>query len=64
MRRWSCLNIISEYYHSKLNSFVRFDMSDFFIILCLILCPIISLWSGFSYIQERRKRRYVFRSRR
>ncbi|EMA2493615.1 TPA: small membrane protein, partial [Klebsiella pneumoniae] len=27
-------------------------------------CPIISLWSGFSYIQERRKRRYVFRSRR
>ncbi|EOE0599226.1 TPA: small membrane protein [Klebsiella pneumoniae] len=23
-----------------------------------------SLWSGFSYIQERRKRRYVFRSRR
>ncbi|HBW5772628.1 TPA: small membrane protein, partial [Klebsiella pneumoniae] len=24
----------------------------------------ISLWSGFSYIQERRKRRYVFRSRR
>ncbi|HBW1223804.1 TPA: small membrane protein, partial [Klebsiella pneumoniae] len=25
---------------------------------------IISLWSGFSYIQERRKRRYVFRSRR
>ncbi|MHA9360513.1 small membrane protein [Klebsiella pneumoniae] len=25
-------------------------MSDFFIILCLILCPIISLWSGFSYI--------------
>ncbi|HBQ6075507.1 small membrane protein, partial [Pseudomonas aeruginosa] len=26
--------------------------------------PIISLWSGFSYIQERRKRRYVFRSRR
>ncbi len=38
-------------------------MSDFFIILCLILCPIISLWSGFSYIQERRKRRYVFRSR-
>ncbi|HBZ2105238.1 TPA: small membrane protein, partial [Klebsiella pneumoniae] len=24
-------------------------MSDFFIILCLILCPIISLWSGFSY---------------
>ncbi|MBZ6678432.1 small membrane protein, partial [Klebsiella pneumoniae] len=26
-------------------------MSDFFIILCLILCPIISLWSGFSYIQ-------------
>ncbi|MFT2779579.1 small membrane protein [Klebsiella pneumoniae] len=27
-------------------------MSDFFIILCLILCPIISLWSGFSYIQE------------
>ncbi|WP_142978407.1 small membrane protein [Klebsiella pneumoniae] len=36
-------------------------MSDFFIILCLILCPIISLWSGFSYIQERRKRRYVFR---
>ncbi|MBZ7778735.1 small membrane protein, partial [Klebsiella pneumoniae] len=21
-------------------------------------------WSGFSYIQERRKRRYVFRSRR
>ncbi|HFT1096786.1 small membrane protein [Klebsiella pneumoniae] len=52
------------YYYSKLNSFVRFDMSDFFIILCLILCPIISLWSGFSYIQERRKRRYVFRSRR
>ncbi|HBS6622512.1 small membrane protein [Klebsiella pneumoniae] len=39
-------------------------MSDFFIILCLILCPIISLWSDFSYIQERRKRRYVFRSRR
>ncbi|MDW5517912.1 small membrane protein [Klebsiella pneumoniae subsp. pneumoniae] len=39
-------------------------MSDFFIILCLILCPIFSLWSGFSYIQERRKRRYVFRSRR
>ncbi|MEA4786893.1 small membrane protein [Klebsiella pneumoniae] len=34
-------------------------MSDFFIILCLILCPVISLWSGFSYIQERRKRRYV-----
>ncbi|KAB7948218.1 small membrane protein [Klebsiella pneumoniae] len=32
-------------------------MSDFFIILCLILCPIISLWSGFSYI-------HVFRSRR
>ncbi|EPY6701520.1 small membrane protein [Klebsiella quasipneumoniae] len=31
-------------------------MSDF--------CPIISLWSGLSYIQERRKRRYVFRSRR
>ncbi|MEH2764117.1 small membrane protein, partial [Klebsiella pneumoniae] len=28
-------------------------MSDFFIILCLILCPIISLWSGFSYIQDR-----------
>ncbi|EPM0598741.1 small membrane protein [Klebsiella pneumoniae] len=28
------------------------------------LFPIISLWSGFSYIQERRKRRYVFRSRR
>ncbi|HGO5757746.1 TPA: hypothetical protein ACK3AV_005515, partial [Klebsiella pneumoniae] len=26
----------------KLNPFVRFDMSDFFIILCLILCPIIS----------------------
>ncbi|MGF5550352.1 small membrane protein [Klebsiella pneumoniae] len=25
---------------------------------------LISLWSGFSYIQERRKRRYVFRSRR
>ncbi|HFT1165541.1 small membrane protein [Klebsiella quasipneumoniae] len=23
-----------------------------------------SLWSGLSYIQERRKRRYVFRSRR
>ncbi len=23
-------------------------MSDFFIILCLTLCPIISLWSGFS----------------
>ncbi|HCM6699173.1 TPA: small membrane protein [Klebsiella pneumoniae] len=39
-------------------------MSDFFIILRLILCPIISLWSSFSYIQERRKRRYVFRSRR
>ncbi|WP_446914918.1 small membrane protein, partial [Klebsiella pneumoniae] len=29
-------------------------MSDLFIVLCLILCPIISLWSGFSYIQERR----------
>ncbi|HDG7837873.1 TPA: small membrane protein [Klebsiella quasipneumoniae] len=42
-------------------------MSDLFIILCLIFCPVISLWSGLSYIQERRKRRkrrYVFRSRR
>lgn len=26
-------------------------MSDLFIVLCLILCPIISLWSGFSYIK-------------
>ncbi|HGW3453180.1 small membrane protein [Klebsiella quasipneumoniae] len=39
-------------------------MSDLFIISCLIFCPVISLWSGLSYIQERRKRRYVFRSRR
>ncbi|WP_284148975.1 small membrane protein [Klebsiella pneumoniae] len=39
-------------------------MSDFYIIMCMILCPIISVWSGFSYIQERRNRRYVFRSRR
>ncbi|WP_142375676.1 small membrane protein [Klebsiella quasipneumoniae] len=39
-------------------------MRDLFIILCLIFCPVISLWSGLSYIQERRKRRYVFRSRR
>ncbi|MDP1217093.1 MULTISPECIES: small membrane protein [Klebsiella pneumoniae complex] len=39
-------------------------MSDLFIILCLILCLVISLWSGVSYIRERRKRRYVFRSRR
>ncbi|WP_165474150.1 small membrane protein [Klebsiella quasipneumoniae] len=28
-------------------------MSDLFIILCLILCPVISLWSGVSYIRER-----------
>ncbi|WP_256994168.1 small membrane protein [Klebsiella variicola] len=37
--------------------------------ICLLFyvcffCPIISLWSGISYIKERRKRRYVFRSRR
>ncbi len=30
-------------------------MSDLFIILCLILCPVISLWNGVSYIRERRK---------
>ncbi|HCB0625395.1 small membrane protein [Klebsiella variicola] len=39
-------------------------MGDLLIVLCLIFCPIISLWNGISYIKERRKRRYVFRSRR
>ncbi|HCT5761807.1 TPA: small membrane protein [Klebsiella variicola] len=39
-------------------------MGDLLIVLCLIFCPNISLWSGISYIKERRKRRYVFRSRR
>lgn len=44
--------------------FFEVVMGDLLIVLCLIFCPIISLWSGMSYIKERRKRRYVFRSRR
>ncbi|MBD0697710.1 small membrane protein [Klebsiella variicola] len=44
--------------------FFRGCHGDLLIVLCLIFCPIISLWSGISYIKERRKRRYVFRSRR
>ncbi|WP_276084895.1 small membrane protein [Klebsiella quasipneumoniae] len=39
-------------------------MSDLFIILCLIFCPVIAGDCGLSYIQERRGARYVFRSRR
>ncbi|EPY6977109.1 hypothetical protein DMS64_02890 [Klebsiella variicola] len=48
----------------KLFLFFEVVMGDLLIVLCLIFCPIISLWSGISYIKERRKRRYVFRSRR
>ncbi|WP_335293411.1 small membrane protein [Klebsiella variicola] len=44
--------------------FFEVVMGDLLIVLCLIFCPIISLWSGISYIKERRKRRYVFHSRR
>ncbi|MDF2005619.1 small membrane protein [Klebsiella sp. 10982] len=55
---------MSEYYQSKLNYFIRTDGSDLFIILRLVLCPITSLCKGISYIKERRKRRYVFRSKR
>ena len=44
--------------------FFEVVMGDLLIVLCLIFGPIISLWIGISYIKERRKRRYVFRSRR
>ncbi|EPY4185305.1 small membrane protein [Klebsiella variicola] len=44
--------------------FFEVVMGDLLIVLCLIFCPIIFLWSGVFYIKERRKRRYVFRSRR
>jgi hypothetical protein len=35
--------------------FFEVVMGDLLIVLCLIFCPIISLWSGISYIKERRK---------
>ncbi|MGO0185287.1 small membrane protein [Klebsiella quasipneumoniae] len=64
-RCWSCLDKMECIISVQVKLlFFRSVMSDLFIILCLILCPVISLWSGVSYIRERRKRRYVFRSRR
>jgi hypothetical protein len=35
--------------------FFEVVMGDLLIVLCLIFCPIISLWSGISYIKERQK---------
>ncbi|HBX2039421.1 TPA: hypothetical protein MHR86_26415 [Klebsiella variicola] len=44
--------------------FFEVVMGDLLIVLCLIFCPIIFFVERVFYIKERRKRRYVFRSRR